>query len=238
MEMIQTGTQEQRKQIRDFRQAVTLARAAFTKQLQDGLLSEDLLRRIDALQAREYQLLNAALPLARSRVLQTRDPGARLEPLVPKAAALREASLTPAERALCEQLLRLDPPGEPILPAPVQGTGGAAASPADRSPQPAPYLSVRNAQTCFLFREDGSVLLLENNDGWECRRQPILQGCFAENALLESDSSCLLLNLDHGIDRLSYQRIAAAVDLSRLPLCSLLSDDETSGAGAGEAGTR
>lgn len=81
-----------------------------------------------------------------------------------------------------------------------------------------PYLTVRNDQTCFLFLEDGEVILFENNNGWQCRRKPILENCFAENAVMESDHSCLVLNLDHGIDRISYARIETADDLYNLPL--------------------
>lgn len=81
------------------------------------------------------------------------------------------------------------------------------------------WLCVRNEQTAFLFGDGGSVLLFERNCGrWQCRREPILTGCLVQNAVMESDHSCLVENLDGGVERISYSRMETAEQLAAVSL--------------------
>ncbi len=81
------------------------------------------------------------------------------------------------------------------------------------------WLCVRNKQTAFLFGDGGSVLLFERNCGrWQCRREPVLTGCFVQNAVMESDHSCLVENLDGGVERISYSRMETAEQLAAVSL--------------------
>lgn len=123
--------------------------------------------------------------------------------------AISEAPLPKEEKQLMHRLTAMDPPDLPEIPE---------CGFEESSFQAAAYLSVRNEETCFLFLDNGDVILFENNGGWQYRKTPLLSNCFAENAIMESDHSCLVLNLDHGIDRITYHRIETREDLYELPL--------------------
>lgn len=195
--------------VQEFAEKVKLLRQEYDQAIRTGVIPEGLPSAISALQDEEEQLLTAALPAERRRFLQTRDPGAEVTNLVKDAGDLSETSLTEEEKALCQKLLQLDPPEEPMIPSVCFDETAYSGS---------AYITAASTNTCFLFLDDGTVILFENNNGWEYRKKPILDHVFPENAIIESDHSCLILNLDHGIDRISYHRLETAEDLYQLPL--------------------
>lgn len=222
----QNTIEQFKKELSAFRMEVSAARAQYDQYLQNGVIPAEFQQRLHSLTDQEQNLLTAALPFVRSRLLPVRDPEATLEALIPKGASIDEETLSPETKALCHQLISKEPPQELDIPSPADDRSSSGIMHSDAgtvslgiSEDPgAPYMSIRNGHTCFLFLDDGAVVLLENNDGWECRRKPLVHECFAENAIMESDHSCLILNLDHGIDRLSYQRLETAEDLYDLSL--------------------
>ena len=81
-----------------------------------------------------------------------------------------------------------------------------------------PYLAAGTGDFCFLFDEEGSVFLAEDNGGWMVRRGPLFTGILAENAIPESGRSVLVLDADHRVLRLSYARLETPAEAERVSL--------------------
>ena len=204
-----------------FQSGVRALRRQYDACLKEGIFPEELQRRAALLRKQEEELLTASLPLARRFFLNRREPGVRKETLVAARTdggvlageispeQLAEAGLTPAEQAIAARLLETAPE-EPVLPE-------AEGFSADRWPCTF-YCAAGNADFLFLFGDDGTVLLFENNGGWQLRRDPVLKDLFVENAAVENSHAILVLDLDHSLLRISYDRLERAEQLQRVPL--------------------
>ena len=109
--------------------------------------------------------------------------------------------------ALCEKLK--DTELEDIVdpPAEIPGHNGNV------------IMTLQNGKVCFVFTDEGSVYLQENNLGtWTCRPAPLFTDVLCDNGILESDASCLIRDLDGGVQRLSYARIDTVEKLMKVKL--------------------
>lgn len=175
---------------------------------------------IAALQARGKVLLERALPRWRAEHLNDAWAESRYEPLLRSLSDWEkngEAQIRPLsarEEELCRELARRQAAMEdPDLEIPdAQGFDPDAYACSF-------WFCAKNATTSFVFSDEGPVLLFECNEGqWMCRRDPVFSACLAEDALMESASSCLVRDVEGGVWRLSYARMESAGELSRAAL--------------------
>ena len=176
--------------------------------MRTGIIPQELKNEIQELRDQEQTLLNQALP--HYRKMHLNDPDCDIHADIMKVAEsldpgrLQEDDLTERERKLCGKL-KSESAGEkePDIP----DTQKPGLFDPDRYEETF-WLCARNEETAFLFGDGGSVLLFEKNCGtWQCREKPILTDCLVQNAVMESSSSCLAVNLDGGVDRIRYQRM-------------------------------
>lgn len=195
--------------VEEYKHQVQYLREQWKAAMKRGEDLSTLVSQVKQLQQVQESLLKQSLPDFRRKLLNSRDPAVALTFLT-AAKDLGESDLKEGEKELCRALLSAEPPDEPQIPEDSQFCFDDYDG--------MPYLSLFHTHTGFLFLDDGSVILFENNHGWHYRKKPILTDCFAQNAVWETGSSCLILDLDSGIDRLSYRQIATADDLLALPL--------------------
>lgn len=188
-------------------------RERFERAKKTGVLPEDIKEKAVQLSAQLNRLLVQALPVYRSRHLD--DPGlpAALTPVLRDLKDLAESDLPAHEKQLIGELALAE--GWPELPDIPDADGFDAG----RYNGETFYGCVRGDVSAFVFGDEGDVLLFEKNqDRWQCREQPVLTSCFADGAVMESDSACLIKNLDGGVDRISYSRMDSAGKLAKAPL--------------------
>lgn len=208
-----------RARISLFRREVSALRRGYSACLPQGRFPEALRAKERQLKQEENSLLTEALPLARRYFLNRRDPEVKVQTLITAhdggslageitADQISEAGLPPETRALVSTLLETEP-GDPDIPE-------AEGFSEDDWPCGF-YLSAGDSRFRFVFGDDGTVLLLENNLGWQCRRTPLAGEIFAENAVCESSHSVLVLDVEHNICRISYARLENAAQLADIP---------------------
>jgi hypothetical protein len=217
-----------------FSRRVSHVRERLDACLRTGLIPDDLLQEMKCLKQEQKSLLTEALP--RYRRLHLNDPERNLNVTVTPVTGslepgkLAEADLTEGERTLCRRLAEMEAGDEePDIPdTRDRHTDGKSGNPDVFDPEQYEetfWLCVRNEQTAFLFGDGGSVLLFERNCGrWQCRREPILTGCLVQNAVMESNHSCLVENLDGGVERISYSRMETAEQLAAVSLYEALDE--------------
>lgn len=204
------------KEIRSFLEATEAVRKELDASLLSGTFPDSLRKRIAFLKEEEMRLMDRAAVFYRRETLNRRRISARLTPLVKDIRHADETDLPPLSKDAAAKLARdMDEGGAEDF--------GNPAVPGGLATDPERYgcmfiLCAAGDASAFLFGDDGTVRLMENNGGWQIREEPVLTDCFAEDAVMETDSSCLILNLDHGVDRLSYPRITDGKDLFEVPL--------------------
>lgn len=201
------------ERVRDYQERVRAARVSLAACMASGVVPETLESTIDELRSEEGQLLRECLPEYRIRHLDREDIRAQVSPVTASLSGLAElqeksGAVDGGEENLSEEEIRLcmrladdsQIPEEPDIPE---------AENFDESRYECMFwLCARGEKSAFVFGDDGTVLLFEKDAGiWRCRKEPLLTECFAEAAVMESDSSCLIRNVDGGVDRISYERI-------------------------------
>ncbi|MDD6221576.1 MAG: hypothetical protein PUB14_01950 [Lachnospiraceae bacterium] len=186
-------------------------RKRLEKAKQSGILTDDLKESIENASRLQAKLLAKALPVYRRLHLNDDSLGVKKTIVLEDLNKLSEADLDEKTRILCARLAKEEDPGMPELPV-VCGF-----DPADFDETF--FLCVKTDESAFVFGDEGDVLLFEKNEGqWDFRRKPLLSGCFVTGAVMESDSSCLVKNLDNGVDRIAYDRMDDAHRLAKVPL--------------------
>lgn len=233
---------EYQGEIRDFQKRVAEVRRSLSAAMASGHIPEKIKSNIDELRCKERTLLEKLLPAYRIRQLDREDIGVEITPFLQdleKYASDPENSeeeLSETEMKLCLRLLDVESiPEEPEIPETgedrqdvsraeksgrgVSRTGETAPESSGEDGRTAPecflWLCVRGPGSAFAFGDDGTVWLYEQDRGqWRRRCRPILTEVFAENAVMESDSSCLIRNVDGGVDRIHYDRIENAEQIT------------------------
>ena len=183
--------------------------------LAEGTFAEDLAKRLEGLRAEGQALLVEALPYARERLLPSRDLHGTVTVLAPDIAKIGEAALPEEVRDLAE---RRELP-EPVLPdgmEPDLGDEGWHIGTARLKGMP--YTSVGGEETVFLFTDEGACYLLEHNLSWQMASEPLSEEAFVTRVVLESPASCLFVDVDGRLCRLSYVRLETAQQLMQEPL--------------------
>lgn len=201
------------ERIQDFQERVCSARKSLEACMATGVVPATVESMIDELRCEEEQLLLECLPEYRIQNLNREDIGAQVLPVTVNLAELLELqnksqapdggeeNLSEAEIRLCRKLT-----DDSLIP---EEADIPEAEDFDESRyECAFWLCARGEKSAFVFGDDGTVLLFEKDAGtWHCRREPLLKECFAEAAAMESDLSCLIRNVDGGVDRICYERI-------------------------------
>lgn len=196
-------------------------RKTYLRALQTGSLDKSLADQISGLKKKEEALMAQAMIYYRARVLQKRPAGAVKTLLVKNLDFLNEAGLNQNDKTLIQKMR--DTMQQNGLLAGYGCLDLPEALPENpclnrEEPDFTPILAVHNERSGFLFGDDGSVRLMENNEGWAIRQAPILEECYVQNAVMQSDSSCLILNLDDQIEQIRYHRICSDKDLLEEPV--------------------
>lgn len=240
-----SDTTDFQKKIKEYAAKTAFLRTKLTEGIESGKIPEELPGEVEALRREEEELLNAAVTIFRRKALNTKKIRAERMPLVKDISHLGEADLPEETAALSQKLVKSLEEGDsdaglfasvlPDIPKNLVIGGltvsGGTADAGDTDEEDSgiigifgerfgcmPVLCARNEKAGFLFGDDGSLRLMENDGGFMLREDPVLTDCFAENAVMETDHSCLIVNLDHGIDRISYPRIESGYDLLQVPL--------------------
>lgn len=188
--------------------------------LAEGTIGKDMAKRLAGLKAEGEALLEEALPYARERLIGSRDLHGTVTVLAPDIAKIGEASLPEEVRNLAERELVQDKElPEPLLPEGLEpdlddegwhiGTARLKGM---------PYTSVGGDQTIFLFTDEGACHLLEHNLSWQMAPEPLSEEAFVTRAALESPASCLFVDVDGRLCRLSYARLESPQQLMQEPL--------------------
>lgn len=195
---------------RAFKEKVRSYRSAIEAVLQEGTASPELLAELSALEEEEKSLLTEALPYARERLIATRDMGGRREVLLKDVTKLSESGLPDSVVALVSEHLgedaELEEPELPIEPEEtdegikVQGVTLKGNL----------WYTVTDGTVCFAFTDEGVAYLLERNLTWKMAPEPLAEACYPAKIVLESPSSCLFVDVDGALERLSYRRLDTA----------------------------
>ena len=78
-----------------------------------------------------------------------------------------------------------------------------------------PFCSAGNDETTFLFTDEGACYLLEHNLSWQVAPVPLATEAFVTRLAWESTSSCLLVDVDQRLCRISYNRLDTPEKLLR-----------------------
>jgi hypothetical protein len=196
------------------------ARKAAKEALAAGSVPEGLADEMEELRHEEEALLEAALPYARERLCATRDLQGRCEVLASDFGKIGEAPLPDEVRAFAaERLGEEQELPEPELPPgfePEETDGGWTLAGTKLSGTP--FTSVGDAASIFLFTDEGAVYLLEHNLSWQLAPKPVAEEVFACRLAKESASSCLAVDADGRLLRISYARLETAEALLKEPL--------------------
>lgn len=219
-------TDDAAKEAAAFAAEVGSLRKRFESAKKTGVLTEALKEKAEQLSLWQDRLLTQALPVYRRYHLNDADCGAYLTHVLDRLDDLAESDLSAQEKMLCEKLAD----GESGLDLP--DIPDAVGFDAGNYEGETFYLCARSGETAFVFGDGGDVLLFEKNLGsWQCRIRPVLTECFADGAVMESSSSCLVRNLDGGVDRIAYRRMEDIRSLARAPLFEAALQREESGFG-------
>ncbi len=194
----------------DFTERVAALRQAWNASLVCGKEDPVFQQKLEALQKEETEQLQKALPAFRKKLLNTRRLKTERRILVRSRKELAETDLTERERSFCQKIYE-EELEETEIPE--------ADNFQEEKYECTFYACLRNDKTAFVFGDNGILLLFEYDEGkWACRTQPLMNDIFLENGRMESDHSCLLLNLDGQIERLSYDRLETIEDLRKVSL--------------------
>ena len=191
----------------ELKKQISVLRKKLHAEMHTGMMDSSFAEQLDTLQKEERNMLEEALPQYRQKALMTKDLCAAKEVVVKDLSHLKECDLDSSVYALCEKLK--DTELEDIVdpPAEIPGHNGNV------------IMTLQNRKVCFVFTDEGSVYLQENNLGtWTCRPAPLFTDVLCDNGILESDSSCLIRDLDGGVQRLSYARIDTVEKLMKVKL--------------------
>lgn len=189
-----------KRRLRDARQATESA-------LAEGTATPALLGRLRSLEQEERTLLEAALPYARERLIASRQMGGRREVLCADASKAAESGLPDAVVTLVTERLGEDAElDEPDLPVPVeQADDGLRVQGVHL--KGSLWCAVSDGTVCFAFTDEGAAYLLERNLTWRIAPEPLALECFPTRIVQESSSSCLFVDVDGALERLSYTRL-------------------------------
>ncbi|MEE8807266.1 MAG: hypothetical protein SOI44_02470 [Lactimicrobium sp.] len=191
----------------ELKQQIVSVRKKLNAEMRTGIQDPSLKKQLDLLCEQENQLLEQALPYYRRKALMTRDLKPEKEVVVKDLSHLKECDLDPSVYALCKKLRDSELEEIKDPPAAVPECHGNV------------IMTLQNDQVCFVFTDEGSVYLQEKNLGtWQCRPAPLFCDVLCDNGVLESDSSCLVRNLDGGVDRLCYARVDTVEQLMSVNL--------------------
>lgn len=196
------------------------ARRAVQEALASGSMPEGLAAELARLEAEEMELLEAALPFARERLCAVRDPGGRCEVLAPDIEKIAEAPLPDEVRSFAAEHLGEDRGlPEPELPPgfELEDTDGGWTL-AGMKLVGTPFTSVGDTASIFLFTDEGAVYLLEHDLSWQPAPEPLAEEVFVSRLAKESASSCLAVDVDGRLLRISYARLETAEALLKEPL--------------------
>lgn len=193
----------------DFQEKVRRMRRKWQEGIATGNVRPEFDQQLAELEKEEADILQQLLPSVRKRLLDSRDPHPEKQILCSSEKALVETDLSLMERKLCHQLYSSAPAEEVQVP---EANGFSE----DAYPCMF-YCIVRNEHTAFLFGDDGTVLLLEKDLGsWMCRKKPLFTDVLIQNAVMETDASCLVLSMDGQAVRLCYDRLCTGEDLRKV----------------------
>jgi hypothetical protein len=193
------------------------ARRDVRSALASGTIPQELTARLEALHSEEEALLVEALPYARERLLPTRDLKGRVEVLLADVSKLGESGLPDAVVSLArEQLSEQDELPEPELPEGLELDADADGwELAGQRLVGMPFCSAGDAETIFLFTDEGACYLLEHNLSWQVAPAPLATEAFVTRLARESSSSCLFVDVDQRLYRVSYNRLDTPEKLLR-----------------------
>lgn len=198
-----------------FREKVRSCRPSIEAALREGAVSLELLAELSSLEAEEKALLEEALPSAREKLIATRDMGGRREVLLKDATKISESGLPDEVKALVAEHLGEDAElAEPELPLEPEETGeGIAVQGVVLKGNL--WCTVSDGTVCFAITDEGAAYLLERNLTWKIAPEPLAEECFPARIVQESPASCLFVDVDGALERLSYNRLDTAEALLR-----------------------
>ena len=214
---VAAGEESLRKRVASWRARSRAARRDVRSALASGNIPRELTARLGALRSEEDTLLAEALPYARERLLPTWDPGGRLEVLLADVSKLGESGLPDAVVSLAREQLADDAElAEPVLSEDLElETDDDGWELAGVRLVGTPLCSAGNDETTFLFTDEGACYLLEHNLSWQVAPVPLATEAFVTRLAWESPSSCLFVDVDQRLCRISYNRLDTPEKLLR-----------------------
>lgn len=181
------------------------AKEDYQEALKAGKANESLEKEVDSLEDSINQNLKQELLPYRKKTLQKRKIVGKIILLLKHGTALKESNLPFEAKKYIQDLQLLDEdmilPEDFTLPSEYEETC---------------YQAVFSQESGYLFFLDGKVRLVEKNNTWEIRKEPIQDEILIQKGKMISSSEAYLVTDEEDIVSLSYPRVETVEDLLRM----------------------